>query len=64
MTEQTTSDGRPVLKLVDPEHDAKPEVRFADALFAISRAHTVLAEANERAFVAYSDMIHGETEDE
>ena len=63
MTE-TTPDGRPVLKLVDSEREAKPEVRFADALFEISRAHTALAEANERAFVAYSDMIHGETEDE
>ena len=63
MTE-TTPDGRPVLKLVDPEREAKPEVRYADALFEISRAHTVLAEANERAFVAYSDMIHGESEDE
>ena len=60
---ETNPDGRPVLKVVDPEHEERPEVRLSDALFEIARAHAGLAELHERAFVAVSDMLHGNGDD-
>jgi|TARA_R110000751_G_scaffold227655_1_gene329491 hypothetical protein len=65
MTSSYDHEGRPILKLINQEHEvSSPQIRFGDALFEISRTLKELSEQAERAFVAWSDIAHGEIEDD